>query len=171
MCLLDLSFNSIQKIEGLESLRKLEVLNLCNNRISVIENMDTLEKITLFFIANNHLGQLDNVTKFSVTLVSCNICVLQFQDVVHNLMQVKCISKVLYLRGFKNLRSINLCGNPVSKEDEYKFFMAAHFPNLMYLDSKSLDEKTVSIQSGAFGLRPKSQSTVISFSAIYSLQC
>lgn len=65
MCPLDLSFNSIEKIEGLESLRKLELLNLSNNRISVIENMDTLEKLSHFCFANNLLGQLDNVTNFS----------------------------------------------------------------------------------------------------------
>lgn len=63
MCLSDLSFNSIEKIEGLGSLQKLELLNLTNNQISVIENMDALEKLTHFCFANNRLGQLDNVTK------------------------------------------------------------------------------------------------------------
>lgn len=70
MCSLDLSSNSIENIEGLESLRKLEVLNLTNNRISVLENMDALEELTHFNIANNHLGQLDNVTKFSCKIQS-----------------------------------------------------------------------------------------------------
>ncbi|KAF0032642.1 hypothetical protein F2P81_014932 [Scophthalmus maximus] len=103
-----LSFNRIEKIEGLESLQRLELLNLSNNRISVIENMDGLEKLSHFFIANNLLGQLDNV---------------------------------LYLRKFKNLFTLNLFGNPVSKEN-YTFFIAAYFPNLTCLDYRLLNEKT-----------------------------
>eukprot|EP00064_Thunnus_orientalis_P002945 superscaffoldBa00000232_g2953 len=109
MCLLDLSFNNIEKIEGLESLRKLEVLNLSNNKIPVIENMDTLEKLTFFCFSNNLVGQLDNV---------------------------------LYLRTFKNLFTLNLLGNPVSEEDDYKLFIAAYFPNLNCLDYRYLNEKT-----------------------------
>lgn len=109
MCLSDLSFNSIKKIEGLGSLWRLEVLNLSNNRISVIENMDKLEKLTHFLIANNLLGQLDNV---------------------------------LYLRTFKNLFTVNLYGNPVSQEDDYKHSIAAYFPKLTCLDYRLLDEKT-----------------------------
>lgn len=61
----DLSSNSIEIIEGLGCLRKLEVLNLANNRISVIENMDTLEELSHFNIGNNRIEQLDNVTTFS----------------------------------------------------------------------------------------------------------
>uniref|UniRef100_A0A3Q3GP08 Dynein regulatory complex subunit 3 n=1 Tax=Labrus bergylta TaxID=56723 RepID=A0A3Q3GP08_9LABR len=101
----NLSYNKLEKIEGLESLRKLEVLTLSNNRISVIENMDTLEKLTLFCIGNNLIGQLDNVT-------------------------------------FSCLKILNLCGNPASKEDDYKLFIAAYFPNLTFLDFKLLDGGT-----------------------------
>ncbi|KAF7661298.1 hypothetical protein LDENG_00264560 [Lucifuga dentata] len=106
----DLSFNSIEKIEGLESLRRLKMLNLFNNRISVIENMDTLEELTVFSLANNCLDQLDNV---------------------------------MYLRKFKNLRTLNLYGNPIcAEEDNYMIFIAAYIPDLAYLDYKLLDEKT-----------------------------
>lgn len=65
MCPSDLSFNKIEKIEGLECVQKLEVLNLSNNKISVIENMDTLKNLTHFFISNNLIGQLDNVRNVS----------------------------------------------------------------------------------------------------------
>ena len=61
MALPDLSFNNIEKIEGLETLTKLEDLTFYNNRISCIENMDTLNNLTFFAIGNNCLGQLDNV--------------------------------------------------------------------------------------------------------------
>lgn len=64
---LDLSSNNIKKIEGLDNLRKLEILLLAKNRISVIENMDTLEELTIFNIGHNCIEQQDNVT-FSSTI-------------------------------------------------------------------------------------------------------
>ncbi len=166
MCPPDLSFNSIEKIEGLESLQKLELLNLSNNNISVIENMDALEKLTHFCIANNLLGQLDNVTNFTCINLSvmynilhlyCEYCATfvffaeyNITECLHHLMETECFSKVLYLRKFKNLFTLNLFGNPASKEDDYKFFIAAYFPNLMCLDYRLLDKQTVSTDSGVF---------------------
>lgn len=64
MCL-DLSSNNIKKIEGLDNLRKLEMLLLANNKISVIENMDALEELTIFNIGHNCIEHRDNVTFFS----------------------------------------------------------------------------------------------------------
>lgn len=58
----DLSCNKIEKIEGLDNLRELEMLLLAKNRISVIENMESLEKLTLFNIAHNCIERRDNVT-------------------------------------------------------------------------------------------------------------
>ncbi|KAF3700235.1 Dynein regulatory complex subunit 3 Leucine-rich repeat-containing protein 48 [Channa argus] len=125
---LNLSFNKIQKIEGLESLQKLEVLNLANNRIAIIENMDKLEKLTHFCIANNLIEQLDNNITLQNVYVSPN---------------ANLISKVLYMRKFKNLFTLTLFGNPVSEADDYKLFIAAYFPNLTCLDYKIVNEKTL----------------------------
>uniref|UniRef100_A0A672Z276 Dynein regulatory complex subunit 3 n=1 Tax=Sphaeramia orbicularis TaxID=375764 RepID=A0A672Z276_9TELE len=117
---LDLSFNKIEKIVGLETLKNLELLNLSNNKISVIENMDTLEKLTIFSIADNLLEN-------------------------SNLMHLK----VLSLRRFKNLFSLNISGNPLSKDEDCKYLIAANFPKLKYLNCRYLDEKTVSINCDA----------------------
>lgn len=61
MCL-DLSSNKIEKIQGLDNLRKLETLLLANNRISVLEHMDALDELKVFNISNNNIDQRDNVT-------------------------------------------------------------------------------------------------------------
>lgn len=58
---LDLSFNNITVIEGLNELVNLTDLSLFNNRISKIENMDELTKLTVFSIGNNNLSSLENV--------------------------------------------------------------------------------------------------------------
>lgn len=70
-------------------------------------------------------------------------------------MQTECTSKVLYLRKFKRLFTLNLFGNPVSKDEDYSFFIAAYFPKLMFLDYRLLDKTTVSTDSGVFSFKPK----------------
>ena len=73
---LDLSFNRIEKIEGLESLGKLQLMNLNHNRISFLENMDTLKELTNFSIAGNGVEELDNVTKFICKhYLHCKYCI------------------------------------------------------------------------------------------------
>ena len=58
----DLSFNNIEVIEGLDSLTKLRDLTLYNNRIQRIENMDQLQDLHVFSIGNNDLKDLENVS-------------------------------------------------------------------------------------------------------------
>ena len=60
----DLSFNNIEKIEGLDKLIKLKDLTLYNNQITVLENMDKLVNLHVFSIGNNNLSQIDNVSGF-----------------------------------------------------------------------------------------------------------
>ena len=58
---LDLSFNNITQIEGLDGLIKLTDLTLFNNRISKLKNMDDLVNLQVISIGNNNLVDLENV--------------------------------------------------------------------------------------------------------------
>ena len=58
----DLSFNNIEMIEGLDKLTKLQDLTLYNNRISRIENMDMLTELHVLSLGNNNLTDLENVS-------------------------------------------------------------------------------------------------------------
>ena len=60
---LDLSFNNITRIEGLDALTELTDLSLYNNRITVIENMDSLKKLNVFSIGNNQVDDETSVSK------------------------------------------------------------------------------------------------------------
>jgi len=46
----------------------------------------------------------------------------------------------VYLRQFKSLRTLNLSGNPFSEEPNYKEYVIAHLPELVYLDFRLIDE-------------------------------
>ena len=64
LCLLiskDLSFNKITKIEGLETLAKLEDLSLCNNNIEMIEGLDLCLALNALSLGNNKIKELDQV--------------------------------------------------------------------------------------------------------------
>lgn len=53
--ILDLSYNSIRKIEQIAHLVKLVKLFLCNNKISAIENIETLTELVMLELGGNRI--------------------------------------------------------------------------------------------------------------------
>ena len=49
-----------------------------------------------------------------------------------------------YLRRFRKLQTLNMCGNPISEQADCKLFIIAHLPFLEYLDYRLVDEASVS---------------------------
>lgn len=64
--ILDLSFNRISKIEGLEGLTRLVKLFLVNNKISVIENLGHLTRLEMLELGDNRI----RVSDYSFSLES-----------------------------------------------------------------------------------------------------
>lgn len=52
---LDLSFNLIKKLEGLNGLTKLRFLYLVENRISIMENLGILRNLTILELGGNRI--------------------------------------------------------------------------------------------------------------------
>ncbi|XP_044038279.1 dynein regulatory complex subunit 3 [Siniperca chuatsi] len=130
---LDMNNNLIEKIEGLNHLGNLTWLNLSFNRIEKIEGLESLRKLEVLNLSNNRISVIENMDALEKLTHFC---------ISNNLLGQ--LDNVLYLRKFKNLFTLNLFGNPVSKEDDYKCFIAAYFPKLMYLDYRLLDQKAKS---------------------------
>jgi len=107
---LDLSFNRIERIEGLDRLTKLTDLSLCNNQITKIENLRDCKKLKILSLGNNKIAQLDQV-------------------------------KVL--RELPNLQVLNVAGNPMCKDSEYRNFCLAYLKHLKYFDYALLVESEV----------------------------
>ena len=53
------------------------------------------------------------------------------------------IENVLYLRRFRHLRLINLAGNPICNDTEYRPYVISHVKNLKYLDYRMVSEQAV----------------------------
>jgi len=57
----DLSFNNISKIEGLETLTRLNDLSLFSNQITTLEGMDTLVNLKVLSLGKNNIKNMDKV--------------------------------------------------------------------------------------------------------------
>ncbi|XP_029997516.1 dynein regulatory complex subunit 3 isoform X2 [Sphaeramia orbicularis] len=128
---LELNSNLIKKIEGLDRLTNLTWLDLSFNKIEKIVGLETLKNLELLNLSNNKISVIENMdTLEKLTIFS----------IADNLLEK--LHDVLSLRRFKNLFSLNISGNPLSKDEDCKYLIAANFPKLKYLNCRYLDEKT-----------------------------
>lgn len=95
-----------------------------------MDSLTLLEDLTLYNNRIERVENMDNLTKLHVLSVGNN--------------QLKDLENMKYLRQFENLRTLNLTGNPIKSDPSYESYIAAHLPNLEYLDYRLVDQKTVS---------------------------
>ncbi|XP_069840336.1 dynein regulatory complex subunit 3 isoform X1 [Dendropsophus ebraccatus] len=126
---LQLDNNIIEKIQGLETLVHLVWLDLSFNNIEVIEGLSALTKLEDLSLYNNRISVLENMDSLKN---------LQVLSIGNNNLTV--LENLIYLRRFKQLRTLNLSGNPLCEEEQYRLFVAAHLPDLVYLDFRLIDE-------------------------------
>ncbi|XP_057631667.1 dynein regulatory complex subunit 3 [Chionomys nivalis] len=127
---LQLNNNIIERIEGLENLTHLIWLDLSFNNIEAIEGLDTLVNLEDLSLSNNRISKMDSLD----ALVK-----LQVLSLGNN--QISNIMNVIYLRRFPCLRTLSLSGNPIAEAEEYKMFIYAYLPDLVYLDFRRIDEQ------------------------------
>ncbi|XP_044289462.1 dynein regulatory complex subunit 3 [Varanus komodoensis] len=126
---LQLDNNIIEKIESLECLVNLVWLDLSFNNIEIIEGLDTLVKLQDLSLFNNRISKIENLDALQE---------LQVFSIGNNAIQT--LENMIYLRKFKNLRTLNLAGNPVCENEVYAMFIAAHLPDLVYLDFRLVED-------------------------------
>ncbi|XP_075292647.1 dynein regulatory complex subunit 3 [Opisthocomus hoazin] len=128
---LHLDNNIIEKIEALESLVHLVWLDLSFNNIEIIEGLDTLVKLQDLSLYNNRISKIEHMDTLQE---------LQIFSIGKN--NLTTLEDVIYLRRFKNLRTLNLTGNPLCDDEQYTLFVVAHLPDLVYLDFKLVSDTT-----------------------------
>ncbi|XP_075880260.1 dynein regulatory complex subunit 3 isoform X2 [Nelusetta ayraudi] len=125
---LDLNNNLIEKMEGLTCLSNLISLNLSFNSIKVIVGLDCLQKLEVLNLANNKISVIENMDMLE-KLTHFNLANNLLQDLDNK---------------FQNLFTLNLFGNPATKNEEYSYIIRAHFPKLTFLDYRIIDEASKS---------------------------
>ncbi|KAA0189271.1 Protein phosphatase 1 regulatory subunit 7 [Fasciolopsis buskii] len=61
LTVLDLSFNRIKRVENLDKLTKLKKLFFVNNRLSKIENLDALVELEMLELGSNKIRKIENI--------------------------------------------------------------------------------------------------------------
>ncbi len=135
---LDISFNQISKIENLENLENLVVLFFTSNQISKIENLNKLTSLSTLYLSNNQISKIENLENLKyLTKLS-----LDFNKIIHLdgikknsklttlYLDNNQISKIENLEKSVSISKISLCFNQISK--------ITGFNNLINLKSLSI---------------------------------
>jgi len=130
---LQLDNNIIDKIEGIGHLVNLRWLDLSFNNIEKIEGLDTLTQLEDLSLHNNCIETIENLD----ALGSLNVLSIG-NNKIKNLE-----SNIQYLRPFRNLRLVNLAGNPICQSQEYRFYVLSRIKNLKYLDYRLVNPQDV----------------------------
>lgn len=115
--------NIIKSIDSLGHLVNLTWLDLSFNCITKINGLEQLERLSDLSLFNNLIDDIEG-------LESCRK--LQCLSLGNN--NITALDSIVKLRCFKNLQLLNLEGNPVSKEGEYRMYVLAYLNDLTYLD-------------------------------------
>eukprot|EP00644_Phytophthora_capsici_P007120 jgi/Phyca11/546674/estExt2_Genewise1Plus.C_PHYCAscaffold_220147 len=126
---LQLDNNVLQEIDGIAHLVQLEWLDLSFNNISSIKGLEKLVKLTDLSLYNNCISKLESLDTLKE---------LQVLSIGNNLLPST--EGLLYLKCLDKLRVLNLSGNPVCSDPEYRPFLLAHLEKLQYLDYALVDE-------------------------------
>ncbi|XP_068099654.1 dynein regulatory complex subunit 3 [Hyperolius riggenbachi] len=126
---LQLDNNIIERIQGLDTLVHLVWLDLSFNNIEAIEGLNALMKLRDLSLYNNRVSVIENMDSLDK---------LQVLSLGNN--NLTSLENLIYLRRFRDLRTLTMVGNPLSEDENYKLFVAAHLPSLVYLDYRLLDE-------------------------------
>ncbi|XP_019872607.1 dynein regulatory complex subunit 3 isoform X2 [Aethina tumida] len=136
---LSLNNNLIEKIENLDTLVHLEELDLSFNKISRIENLDKLVNLVKLGLYMNLIKVVENLEK----LVNLRIISLGMNEIAQK-------ESIIYFRQFRNLTSLNMVGNPCTKESNFQYYVAALLPNISYYQYKKLTLEDVTIGTAMF---------------------
>ncbi|XP_060523026.1 dynein regulatory complex subunit 3-like [Cylas formicarius] len=127
---LGLNNNLIEKIENLDSLVHLKELDLSFNNIKKIENLDALinlEKINFYENLIEIVENMEKQTKLAIFSIGKNKLVDK--------------SNVNYFRKFPNLISLNMAENPCTHDQQFRCYVAAYLPNLVYYEYRRITDE------------------------------
>ena len=139
---IDLSFNKIRRIEGLEDLKLLEDLSLYSNKISDVEGLGLCPKLQCLSLGNNRIDSLEQVrhtprhdaAQLHETCETSSLLTHAAPLPSSPLHTPFPTPQAIKLRQLRALKMVNLTGNPICKETEYKTTVLAYVSNIMYLD-------------------------------------
>eukprot|EP00755_Sulcionema_specki_P010169 Sspe_Gene.6755::Locus_2269_Transcript_1_1_Confidence_1.000_Length_4905::g.6755::m.6755 len=147
---LNLSDNEINRIEGFDGCIKLEELNLEDNRIIKIEGMLNLTALRKLELGKNKINKIEGLENLphlcQVSLEDNDIYSLQGIQKIPELMElyignnkIDSTKEINILRDVPKLIILDLSGNPLCSETEYRLYTIFSLKKLKVLDGMSID--------------------------------
>ncbi|OMJ07450.1 Leucine-rich repeat-containing protein 48 [Smittium culicis] len=152
--MLNLSNNKLESLIGIELLSELSVIS--HNEIERIDGLDKLKSLTKLSASYNKFRQIPKfgenenmkeikINNNKITFVHeslSNLVNLQVLDLGNNL--ITNFSQIEPLYKLKKLTNLNLKGNPIANDPEYKKTILENIPELRILDGERFDPKFLS---------------------------
>ncbi|KAL3874482.1 hypothetical protein ACJMK2_037491, partial [Sinanodonta woodiana] len=158
--------NDLTKIEGLENCSRLEELSLENNCITRLDGITRLTQLRRLCLGNNYISSLDGSglqflvhlhylaldnNRLSSVSGLQNLTSLMELYVGNNL--ILNLRDVFYLKGLSSLVILDMYGNPVTCQNDYRLFVIYHLKTLKALDGSAIDASEGSLAKDTFGGR------------------
>eukprot|EP00903_Cladosiphon_okamuranus_P006381 g6246.t1 len=151
---LRLSYKNVLKIDNLQGFSRLTKLCLDNNIIESISNLDHLVHLKWLDLSFNNIKAitgLDRLTELlDLSLYNNQISEIEGLDSCSNLQclslgnnRIASLDSIIRLRRYPKLQLVNLEGNPVCREVEYRFTVLAYIKNITYHDYGTVDPAEV----------------------------
>eukprot|EP00892_Ulva_mutabilis_P007393 jgi/Ulvmu1/5025/UM021_0042.1 len=139
------SFRELVRIENLRGFDSLVKLKLDCNNIKTIENLGHLTKLTWLDLSFNQIQKIEGLESLvNLTDLSLQDNTITDLEGLGSLRKLQCLSvgnnhlskldRMIYLRQFENLELVNLAGNPLCREANYRAYMLSHIKRLKFLD-------------------------------------
>jgi len=122
--------NKLNSTKGIETLSRLEEINLETNEITELV-LGPLPDLTRLILSGNQIGNLE--------AFSTACCSLEELDLSNN--AIASPKELSNFRGLTSLRTLSLAGNPVTETDKYRNHVHAVLPHLETLDGEPYSEE------------------------------
>ena len=120
--------NRLLKLEGLSSLIYLKKLDLGKNKLSKIENLETLVHLTQLSLEDNDIQSLHGLES-SVSLMELYI----------GNNHISTLKQIQHLKDLPKLIILDLSGNPLCRELNYRLYSVYYLRKLKVLDGIGVD--------------------------------
>lgn len=124
--------NKIEKIHNLETLVNLRWLDLSFNNIEIIEGLEMLTNLTDLSLFQNKVKDITGLSKCKK---------LNVLSLGNN--RIESLNSLKTLRSFPCLQVVQLSGNPMCKDTDYKIFPLAFLKHLRYFDYQLVEQSSV----------------------------
>lgn len=125
LCLED---NRITVLENLSHLKKLLKLDLGKNQISMVENLSSLEQLTQLSLEDNYISSLKGLESLT-----------SLMELYLGNNRITTLKEINYIRALPKLLILDLSGNPVCKQKEYRSYIIYNLKKLKVLDGIGID--------------------------------